>query len=319
MKIDLITGFLGSGKTTLIHLYAKHLIEKGEHICILENDHGAVNVDMMFLQDLLGEHCELEMVIGGDGHEAHMRRFKTKLISMAMMGYDRVIVEPSGVYDVDEFFDTLREEPLDRWYEAGNVIAVVSAAIDPDLSEEAAYLLTSQIANAGCVVLSKVQCVSPDQIRRTSDLLNEVMEEFHCKRRFADDLIIENWDEKGGLDLDRLLRSGYRLEDHIKYQVEKENHFRSLFYFYVSMDESGIRKAVNRIFEDPGCGHVHRINGVVKLGENRWLRINADALKKEFEVTENGREALIVIGEDLNREAIDICLKGSSKYAGELG
>jgi hypothetical protein len=64
---------------------------------------------------------------------------------------------------------------------------------------------------------------------------------------------------------------------------------------------------------------VHRIKGFVKLGENRWLRINADALKKEFEVTENGREALIVIGEDLNREAIDICLKGSSKYAGELG
>ena len=102
MKIDLITGFLGAGKTTWIRRYAEHLINKGENICILENDYGAVNVDMMFLQDLLGDNCELEMVIGGDGYEAHRRRFKTKLISMSMTGYDRVIVEPSGVFDVDE-------------------------------------------------------------------------------------------------------------------------------------------------------------------------------------------------------------------------
>lgn len=75
MKIDLITGFLGAGKTTFIHLYARYLIGRGEKICILENDYGAVNVDMMFLQDLLGENCELEMVVGGDGLEAHRRRF----------------------------------------------------------------------------------------------------------------------------------------------------------------------------------------------------------------------------------------------------
>ena len=53
MKIDLITGFLGAGKTTWIRRYAEYLIGKGEKICILENDYGAVNVDMMFLQDLL--------------------------------------------------------------------------------------------------------------------------------------------------------------------------------------------------------------------------------------------------------------------------
>ena len=318
MKIDLITGFLGSGKTTFIRLYAKYLIDKGENICILENDHGAVNVDMMFLQDLLGEHCELEMVIGGDGHEAHMRRFKTKLISMAMMGYDRVIVEPSGVYDVDEFFDTLREEPLDRWYEPGNVIAVVSAAMDPDLSDESAYLLASQIANAGCVILSKVQCVNSGKIREMSEYLNGIMEKFHCRRRFSDDLIAVNWYEDGGLDLAGIMKCGYRLEDHIKYQVEKENHFSSLFYFYVAMDENEIRSAVKSIFDDPGCGRVHRIKGFVKLEDGKWIRINADALNKEFAVTESGREAVIVIGEDLNREAVDRYLKASSKYSGEL-
>ena len=58
VKIDLITGFLGSGKTTFIKKYAKYLIDKGENIGILENDYGAVNVDMMLLKELEGENCE---------------------------------------------------------------------------------------------------------------------------------------------------------------------------------------------------------------------------------------------------------------------
>ena len=40
VKIDLITGFLGSGKTTFIKKYAKYLIDQGENIGILENDYG---------------------------------------------------------------------------------------------------------------------------------------------------------------------------------------------------------------------------------------------------------------------------------------
>ena len=49
VKIDLITGFLGSGKTTFIKKYAKYLLDKGMNIGILENDFGAVNVDMLLL------------------------------------------------------------------------------------------------------------------------------------------------------------------------------------------------------------------------------------------------------------------------------
>ena len=97
VKIDLITGFLGSGKTTFIKKYAKHLIDKGDNIGILENDYGAVNVDMMLLKDLEGEKCELEMIAGGCDADCHRRRFRTKLIAMGMCGYDRVIVEPSDV------------------------------------------------------------------------------------------------------------------------------------------------------------------------------------------------------------------------------
>ena len=54
----------------------------------------------------------MEMVIGGDP-DCHRRRLKTKLIAMGIDRYDRVLVEPSGVFDVDEFLDLLYEEPLD--------------------------------------------------------------------------------------------------------------------------------------------------------------------------------------------------------------
>ena len=55
VKIDLITGFLGAGKTTFIKEYASYLLRQGLNIGILENDFGAVNVDMMLLQELQGE------------------------------------------------------------------------------------------------------------------------------------------------------------------------------------------------------------------------------------------------------------------------
>ena len=111
-KIDLITGILGSGKTTWIHQYAEHLIQQGQRIAILENDFGAVNVDMVMLQDLKCENCQLEMIASCGDPCCHKRRFKTQLISLGMQHFDRVIIEPSGIFDMDEFFDVLHEDPL---------------------------------------------------------------------------------------------------------------------------------------------------------------------------------------------------------------
>lgn len=160
IKIDLITGFLGSGKTTFIKKYVRYLLDKGEKIGIIENDYGAINVDMLLLNKEFGDECGMEMVVANDP-DCHRRRFKTKLIAMGMDGvndgkYDRIVVEPSGIYDVDEFFDILYEEPLDRFYEIGNVIAIVDAGLSDELSKESDYLLVSQIAEAGMVVFSKV-------------------------------------------------------------------------------------------------------------------------------------------------------------------
>ncbi len=100
------------------------------------------------------------MISGGCDKETHRRRFRTKLIAMGMCGYDRVIVEPSGIYDVDEFFDVLHDEPLDKWYEIGNVITIVDAKLEPELSEESRL--------SACVRGCKCRKHHPQQGRRSN-------------------------------------------------------------------------------------------------------------------------------------------------------
>ena len=86
----------------------RYLLKKGMNIGILENDFGAVNVDMMLLQGSGWETTvSWRWFPGAVMRTVTRRRFKTKLIAMGMCGYDRVIVEPSGIFDVDEFFDAL--------------------------------------------------------------------------------------------------------------------------------------------------------------------------------------------------------------------
>ena len=163
VQVDLITGFLGAGKTTFLRRYVRYLVQQGHKVCILENDFGAVNVDAMLVQEVLGPGCDVETISGGCDCDTHQRRMRTKLIAMAMRGFDRVVVEPSGIFDVDEFFDILRDDPLDRWYQLGSVIAIVDALLPETLSPQAEYLLASETMNAGRVLLSRAQLAAPAQ------------------------------------------------------------------------------------------------------------------------------------------------------------
>ena len=65
VKIDLITGFLGSGKTTFLKKYAKRLMEQGQNIGILENDFGAVNVVLSCSMVCLSISCRTGRAPGG--------------------------------------------------------------------------------------------------------------------------------------------------------------------------------------------------------------------------------------------------------------
>ena len=304
VKIDLITGFLGSGKTTFIKKYAKYLIDNGVNIGILENDYGAVNVDMMLLKDLEGENCELEMIAGGCDADCHRRRFRTKLIAMGMCGYDRVIVEPSGIYDVDEFFDVLRDDPIDRWYEIGNVITVVDAKLEPELSDQADYLLASEAANAGCIVLSRSQEAEDAEIENTVTHLNHAMEKVQCKRRFQNEIIIKDWETFDNTDYEKLLSCGYVSESYRKMHIEEGETFKSLYFMNLDKTKDEITEAAKKVLEDGECGKVFRVKGFLKDKEEKWLELNATHQGIRTAPIPEGQEVVIVIGEEMNEAKI---------------
>ena len=310
VKIDLITGFLGSGKTTFIKKYARYLLDQGLNIGILENDFGAVNVDMMLLKDLEGDHCELEMVSGGCDADCHRRRFKTKLIAMGMCGYDRVIVEPSGIFDMDEFFDILREEPLDQWYEIGSVIAVVDAGLDCGQSEAADYLLASEAAGAGCIVLSKVKNVSAEQTEAVKAHLEQAMKKVGCRRSLFGHIIASDWEQFTEEDYQRLMNCGYEPASYRK--TDAAAAFDSLFFMNLELTAEELKERTARLFEEPGCGHILRVKGFVKAEDGRWLELNATRREQTLAVSPDGQEVLIVIGEQLSKEKIGRILKGKN-------
>lgn len=303
VKIDLITGFLGSGKTTFIREYAKYLMSKGEKICIIENDYGAVNIDMVLLQDLLGGNCNLEMIVGGDGKEAHRRRFRTKLISMGMSGYDRVIIEPSGIYDADEFFDVLYDEPLDRWYEIGSVISIVDAESVLLLEGTSKYLFMSEIAWAGKLLISKVdETTDVDQIHA---FINATMEEYGCSARFQlKDIYAKSFDSLSPDEFDSIENAGYRRSSYAKMQID-DSQYQPLFYFDVEMDETLLKETAKKLLADERAGKVIRIKGFVKTSDSTQVEINATQKDIKIEPVTSSRNAIIIIGEHLDKVYIN--------------
>lgn len=311
IKVDLITGFLGSGKTTFIKKYASHFINKGQRIGILENDYGAVNVDMMLLKDLRGDMCELEMVAGACDSDCHARRFKTKLISMAMSGYDRVIIEPSGIFDVDEFFDVIRDEPLDNWYEIGNVITIVDARLEDNLSDTTSYYLASQIANAGKVVLSRVQLATPDEISATRNQITKACESVKLRRDISDIFIEEDW---FNCDFAIFENCGYRESSYIKLMTRENTTFETLYYLNLDLTEKDVTNLTEKLF-DGSYGDVLRIKGFIQEN-NVWKQINATPDNTEVAQINEGQKVLIVIGENLKKDKINGCLPSQDSCHG---
>ena len=225
-----------------------------------------------------------------------------------MSGLDRVIVEPSGIYDVEEFFDVLYEEPLDKWYTIGNVITIVDAGLEDDLSYQSEYLLASQLADCGAAVVSKVAAHSKYDIDKTIDHINNSLSMFSCKRKLGREIIIKDWEQFTDEDFEQISHSGYSIWDIAKPLIDKEKDFDSVFYMNVKFTSEGLKKSIDRIFNDEACGDVKRIKGFIKNDDGTYVEINATREKSVFVPIADGQEIIIVIGEHLNKERLDCLL-----------
>lgn len=305
ITIDLITGFLGSGKTTFLRKYVKYLLAQGENICILENDYGAVNVDMMLLSDLIGDRCDMEMVAGGCDSDCHRRRFKSKLIEMGMIGYTHAIVEPSGVFDVDEFYDSLHEEPLNRWYRAGAQITIVDAGLSIPLSDTSQYVFASEAANAGKILFSKTQLNPPEAPSKILNYLNESLKKINCKRQISEnEIMAKDWDTLTDADFKELESSGFKDYSFEKQQVMDSHKYESLYFMEKEFAPDELKEKAESAINDHDCGGIIRIKGFCKDGTDGWQELNVTKENFTEAPIENGQDIVIVIGEHLGKEKL---------------
>ena len=316
-KIDLITGVLGAGKTTFLQHYARFLLGQGLKLGILVYDFGAVNVDLPLLKDLRGERCELETLAGSCDPDCHRRRFRTKLISMAMSGYDRVIIEPSGVFDMDEFYDTLQEAPLDRWYEIGSVIAVVDAGLEENFTEEEDFFLASQAVSAGCVLLSRLQCVDAEAVERTLRHLERACEYIRADRIPLERILIKDWNAFTEEDYRKLMESGYRVPRYVKTIAGENIGFQSLSYLDLPEGGENLREQAKKLLQDSAYGNVLRVKGFF-MEKGQWYELNATAKETRVAETLTTRSTVTVIGNGLNENAVCLLLTGKQPELRQL-
>jgi G3E family GTPase len=172
--VMVVTGFLGSGKTTLVN----RLIAREKDSLVIVNEFGEVAVDHYLLEATeeravaLPNGC-LCCRLRGDLEEtlvgAAMRRRRGEIA-----GFDRVIVETSGIADPGPVAQTLfADQALARDFKLGPIVTVVDAA-DPESRKSAWDVARAQIAAADVVVLSKVDRpgARPDEVRQEIKGLN---------------------------------------------------------------------------------------------------------------------------------------------------
>lgn len=307
IKADLITGFLGSGKTTFLKNYVSYLLMQGQKVGIIVNDHGAINVDMLLVDELSSDRCETEMVIASD-RECHMRRFRTKLIAMCMQGFDRVIVEPSGIYDVDVFFDVMHDEKIEMRYEIGNVIAVVDAGLPKNLSPESEYMLATQIASAGRVFISHMD-ESSDSLGDTLSHIERALSSIGVKRELDDIVMAKSYARCTQADFDLLLEAGYESASYEKKLFEGDGDFDTMFFMNLSYRPQHIYDICHEILTNSGCGNVIRVKGFIPRPDGTYLQLNATRKKIRMTESDIGQDVIIVIGEKLNHPKIERIFK----------
>lgn len=303
IKVDLIAGFLGAGKTTFLLKYAKYLMGQGLHIGILVYDYGSVNVDMLLLNELRGEQCELEMVAAGCDADCLKRRFKTKLISMAMSGYDRVIIEPSGVFDMDMFYDTLRDEPLENWYEIGSVLTIVNAKLKDTLSDEENFILASQTVSAGKIIFSRMGIASTEECDRTISHIQSAAEAIGSKINPAD-IVTADWELFTNDDYQMLMNAGYHIRDYVKISAGKDTDFSSKCYLEHGLSLTQVKDILPQLLQSDVYGEIIRVKGFARDGE-QFYQINASEYECMIQAVSKAQEALIIIGSNLDEVALD--------------
>ena len=185
-KIDIFSGFLGAGKTTLI----KKLIQEayaGEKVVLIENEFGEIGIDGGFLQDAgitvneMNSGCICCSLVG-DFSKA-LKQVENEYVP------DRIVIEPSGVGKLSDVVKAVAAAQLKN-AELNALCTVVDASKCKMYMKNFGEFFNDQVENAGCIILSHTDKTSEDKLAVAVSLLKE-------KNKVAN-IVTATWDSLDG-------------------------------------------------------------------------------------------------------------------------
>ncbi len=169
MKIDIYSGFLGAGKTTLI----KKMIAEaycGEKLVLIENEFGEIGIDGGFLQDAgieiteMNSGCICCSLVGDFG----------KALAQVIDQYhpDRIIIEPSGVGKLSDVVEAVKKVTNEE-ITIGYLVAVVDATKVKVYMKNFGEFYNNQVETASTIILSRTDAIAEDKLSNAVALLRE--------------------------------------------------------------------------------------------------------------------------------------------------
>ena len=211
-KIDIFSGFLGAGKTTLIRKLIQEAY-KGEKLVLIENEFGDIAIDGGFLQDAGIEITEMNSgciccTLVGDF---------TKALKKVIADYapDRILIEPSGVgklSDVAAAVERVEEAKI------GSKVTVVDAGKAKMYARNFGEFFNDQVASADLIVMSRTDTAGEKKILEATELLKSMNPDAG--------LITTPWAELDGAQiLAAMQENGLRAEmEEMKHEHEHHHH-----------------------------------------------------------------------------------------------
>ena len=235
-KVDIISGFLGAGKTTLIAKLLKEAFP-GEQVVLIENEFGEIGIDGGFLKE---SGVEIREMNSGCICCSLVGDFGTSLKEVVEKYHpDRIIIEPSGVGKLSDVIKAVKDLHIE------NEIRLNSASTVADASKVKVYMknfgefFNNQIEHAGTIILSRTQNVSEAKLKTDIELIRSLNKDAHIITTPWDDIngkqILDAMENVTNLELEMLAEAAAKVaEEH-----EHEHHHHH--------DHD----------EECGCGHDH--------------------------------------------------------------
>lgn len=211
-KIDIFSGFLGAGKTTLI----KKLLNdayKGEKVVLIENEFGEIGIDGGFLKDAGIEITEMNSgciccSLVGDFSQALQ-----KVIDE--FSPDRVLIEPSGVGKLSDVIKAVKDLNNHELC-LNSFTAVVDAKKCKMYMKNFGEFYNDQIQSAGCIVLSHTAGLDEHKIETCVELIRE--------KNSVAAIVTTPWDELDGKKILTAMEGGNTLKDELHVLTEEHKH-----------------------------------------------------------------------------------------------